>query len=100
MTLYIGNLSHKASEEEVANLFSTQGPVASVKIIKDQLTGRSRGFAFVDMEDDDSANKAIEAINETEFLGRTIYVSIARPKAENTRPQGGGDYSRNKGNRY
>lgn len=91
MTIYVGNLNHKASEQEVNDLFSNYGQVESVKIIKDKFTQRSKGFAFVDMNDESEAKAAITALNETEFLTRKIYVSEARPKTETPNRGGGND---------
>jgi RNA recognition motif-containing protein len=81
MTIYVGNLSYQAGEQELTQLFSEYGEVTSVKIVKDMATGRPRGFAFVEMSDEDSADRAIEDLHETEFLQRTLIVNKARPKA-------------------
>jgi len=83
--LYVGNLSFKASEEEINSLFSAQGSVKDVFIIKDKYTDRSKGFAFVTMETSESAQSAIEQLNNFEFLGRNLVVNEARPREE--RPQ-------------
>lgn len=91
MTIYVGNLNHRASEQEVNELFSAYGPVKSVKIITDKFTQRSKGFAFVEMENTADAATAIQALNETEFLTRTVYVSEARPKTEDSSSRGGGN---------
>lgn len=95
MTIYVGNLSYQASEQDLSNLFSPYGEVSSVKIVKDMETGRSRGFAFVEMEDESSVERAIEELHETEFLDRTLIVNKARPKSNN----GGGGFNRG-GGRY
>jgi RNA recognition motif-containing protein len=79
MTIYVGNLSHKASEQELTELFAQYGEVKSAKIIQDNYTGQSRGFAFVEM-DDAAAQEAMSALNETEFMTRTIIVNEAKPK--------------------
>jgi RNA recognition motif-containing protein len=97
MTIYVGNLSYQASEQDLSNLFSPYGEVSSVKIVKDMETGRSRGFAFVEMEDDSSVDRAIEELHETEFLDRTLIVNKARPKSNNG---GGGGFNRGGGGRY
>jgi len=86
MKLYVGNMSFDTTEDGLQGLFSNYGEVVEVAIITDRETGRPRGFAFITMADDDSGRKAIEAINESEFEGRTLVVNEARPKA----PRGGG----------
>jgi RNA recognition motif-containing protein len=96
MTIYVGNLSHQAKDQEVQDLFSEYGEVRSVNIIKDKMTGRSRGFAFVEMADDSAAHEAIEALHETEFLSRTIVVNEARPRT-NDRPRGNFNRDRREG---
>jgi RNA recognition motif-containing protein len=84
--LYVGNLPFTATEEEVSAMYSEFGAVNSVKIIKDKETGRSRGFCFVEMEDD-AALKAIEGTNGKDYSGRSLRVNEAREKTEG----GGGD---------
>lgn len=78
--LYIGNLSFKARDEELKELFSAHGEVLSAKIITDRDSGRSRGFAFVEMADGDQANAAIEALNGQDHLGRALRVSEAKER--------------------
>jgi RNA recognition motif-containing protein len=80
MTIYVGNLSYQAREEDLSDLFSSFGEVSSVKIVKDRDTGRSRGFAFVDMEDESTADQAVSQLHETEFLQRTLIVNKARQR--------------------
>jgi RNA recognition motif-containing protein len=82
VNLYVGNLSYNATEDELRSLFEPHGTVERVSVTTDRMTGRSRGFAFVEMEDEAGANAAIEALNETEFQGRNLMVNIARPKGE------------------
>ncbi|MFZ2656895.1 MAG: RNA-binding protein [Victivallales bacterium] len=79
--LYVGNLPFTATEEEVRAMYSEFGTVNSVKIIKDKETGRSRGFCFVEM-DDDAALKAIDGTNGKDFSGRSLRVNEAREKTE------------------
>ena len=86
--IYVGNLSFDSSEDQVRSLFEPYGAVDKVSIITDRDTGQPRGFAFVEMADDDAANKAIEALNGTSLGGRNLNVNEARPKVE--RPRGGG----------
>jgi RNA recognition motif-containing protein len=80
MTIYVGNLSFRASEEQLTDLFSQFGEVSSAKIITDKFTGRSKGFAFIEMSDDSAAQRAIDALNEKEFQQRNLKVNQARPK--------------------
>lgn len=79
MTIYVGNVAYKATEEDLRTLFEQYGEVSSVKIIRNPKTGRSKGFAFVEMPDDASASEAIKKINGTEFLGRSLKVDKANP---------------------
>jgi RNA recognition motif-containing protein len=83
--LFVGNLSFSTEESTLQDLFSQAGPVESVRVMRDQATGRSRGFGFVEMATDDGARAAIEKFNETEIDGRRVAVNEARPPA-----QGGG----------
>lgn len=87
--LYVGNLPFSATEEDLENLFSQSGTVTSANIVTDRDTGRSRGFAFVEMESTEAANAAIEALNGTDFNGRSLTVNEAKPK-ESRGPRGGG----------
>ena len=87
--LYVGGLPYSATQEEFTDLFSAHGTVASANIISDKFTGQSRGFGFVEMSSEDEAKAAIEALNSTEFGGRTLTVNEARPQAPRT---GGGGY--------
>ena len=79
-SIYVGNLPWSATEEELRDLFGQFGGVTSVKLVSDRDTGRPRGFAFGEMEDADAA-KAIEALEGTEFGGRTLRVNEAKPRA-------------------
>ncbi len=83
MKLYVGNLSYQATEQELTDLFSAYGEITSVNIIKDKFTGRAKGFAFVEMSDDSSANNAIQSLNETEFKQRKMIVNEAKPRENN-----------------
>ncbi len=96
--LYVGNLSFSATEDSVKTLFSQYGEVVSVKIITDAMSGRSRGFGFVEME---NADDAIAALNNQQFEGRTLTVNIAREKTEGGRSggSGGGGYRGGRDNR-
>ncbi len=84
-TVYVGNISYRATEEDLEALFAPFGEVESVKIITDRETGRSRGFGFVDMADDAAAREAIEALSGREHLGRRLVVNEARPRERRPR---------------
>ncbi len=90
MNIYVGNLSFKATEDDLRQVFSAYGQVASVAIIKDQVTSRSRGFAFVEMPTASEANAAIAGLNGKELQGRVLTINEARPRAERP-PRAGGD---------
>ena len=79
--LFVGGIAWKATDQDLQELFSAHGEVVSANIVQDRETGRSRGFGFVEMADDAQAQAAIEALNESEFMGRNIVVNVARPKA-------------------
>jgi RNA recognition motif-containing protein len=91
MTIYIGNLSYKATEEDLKSVFEDYGAVKRVVLPSDRETGRMRGFAFVEMSDDASEDKAIESLDGADWMGRTLKVNKARPKDEG----GGGGGFRN-----
>jgi RNA recognition motif-containing protein len=86
--LYVGNLSYSTTEDDLRTLFSQAGNVKSVSVIKDRDTGRSKGFAFVEMAGDDDAQKAISQFNGQSFQDRSLKVNVARPRED--RPRGGG----------
>ena len=85
--LYVGNLNYNASEEDIKQLFAKYGGVSSVTIIRDSYSGQSKGFGFVEMSSSDEAEKALEQ-NGSDFMGRNITVSEARP--QEPRRSGGG----------
>jgi RNA recognition motif-containing protein len=85
MKIYVGNLSYRTTEEEIEQLFADFGDVKSVQIIKDKMSGRSKGFGFVEMEDDAEAKEAIEALHETDFAERNLVVNEARPMNPDSR---------------
>ncbi len=93
VNIYVGNLSFTATDEEVRGAFEQFGEVASVNVIMDRETGRSRGFAFVEMADPEVAKEAIEQINGTQIAGRNVTVNEARPRAPRGGGGGGGGYS-------
>lgn len=88
MNIYVGNLSFDATENDLESSFGEYGEVTSVKVIKDRDTGRSRGFAFVEMRDSSDAQDAIAGLNLKEIAGRSITVNEARPRED--RRSGGG----------
>ena len=80
MNMYVSNLSFQVTEDNLRQLFGAFGEVSSVKVITDRETGRSRGFAFVEMSSDEEANKAMAALNNKQVEGRAISVTVAREK--------------------
>ena len=82
MNLYIGNLSYNVTDEELKDLFAEFGEVSSANIIKDKISGRSKGFGFVEMPDNSEADKAIKALNGNDFKGRDIKVNQAKPRGD------------------
>jgi RNA recognition motif-containing protein len=89
-SIYVGNLSFDATEEDIRQAFAAYGAVSAVNIIMDRETGRPRGFAFVDMPDGAEAKEAIEKVNLSEIAGRSVSVNEARPKTDRPRRGGGG----------
>lgn len=87
--LYVGGLAYSVTEQELEALFAELGKVVSVAVIKDRDSGQSKGFGFVEMEDDAAAEKAIKDLNGKEVSGRSIMVNEARPQ-EDRRSGGGG----------
>ena len=88
--LYVGNLPYEISETDLQALFAQAGSVESVTVMRDQMTGRARGFGFVEMSTDQEAQKAIAELNETQLGGRRLTVNEARPKPERSGGFGGG----------
>ena len=82
MNIYVGNLSWSMTDDDLMNLFTEHGSVTSAKILKDKMNGRSKGFGFVEMEDDEAAKAAIAALNETEVQGRKLIVNESQPRQE------------------
>ena len=97
--IFVGNLSFNTAEDELRQLFETYGQVDRVSILTDRETGRSRGFAFVEMANNEEGEKAIAGLNGKEVGGRTINVNEARPKAERPGGGGGGGGGRDRGRR-
>jgi hypothetical protein len=84
MNIYVGNLSWQMTDEDLRTLFEQYGSVTSAKIVKDKVSGRSKGFGFVEMPEDSEAQNALSSLYESEVMGRKIIVNEAQPK-----PQGG-----------
>jgi cold-inducible RNA-binding protein len=88
LNLYVGNLPYSMNDQELNELFSQVGDVQSARVMSDRETGRSRGFGFVEMADDDAGHQAIEKLNGQDIDGRALVVNEARPREE--RPRSGG----------
>jgi RNA recognition motif-containing protein len=89
MKLYVGNLSFETTENDLQDLFEQHGQVGEVRLMMDRMTGKSRGFAFITMNDDEQAKAAMTALNGHELNGRALNVNEARPREERPRPYGG-----------
>jgi RNA recognition motif-containing protein len=90
MNIYVGNLSWQMTDEDLRTLFEQYGSVTSAKIVKDKVSGRSKGFGFVEMPDDTEAQNALSSLYDSEVLGRKIIVNEAQPKPQNGGGGGGG----------
>ena len=98
--LYVGNLSYEVDSSALQDMFAAHGTVNSAEVISDRMTGRSKGFGFVEMENDAEAQKAIDALNGAEFNGRPLTVNEARPREERSGGGGGrGGYGSGGGGR-
>lgn len=96
-SLFVGNLSFQTTESDLKALFGALGQVGRIHIAMDRETGRARGFAFVEMPDDQEAGKAIAALDGKDFGGRNLKVNEARPKAERSSYRSGGGGARGRG---
>lgn len=92
--LYVGNLSYSTTDGDLTSLFSQFGSVQSAQVITDRDSGRSKGFAFVEMDSSESCSKAVDELDGQDFDGRTIRVNIARPREDRGNQRGG--FSRNR----
>jgi RNA recognition motif-containing protein len=97
--LYVGNLPFQTTEDELQTMFAQAGPVESVRVMRDQATGRARGFAFVEMGTDEAAEAAISQFDKAELGGRALAVNEARPQAPRSFEGGGGGGGRGGGRR-
>ncbi|HZK62838.1 MAG: RNA-binding protein [Puia sp.] len=97
MNIYVSNLSFNVTDEDLNEYFAEYGEVSSAKVILDKFTQKSRGFAFVEMSDEEAAKKAIQELDGASVDGRTINVSVAKPREERT-GGGGGNKSGGGGN--
>ena len=88
--LYVGNLPYETTESDLQTLFATAGQVSTVNIVRDRATGQARGFAFVEMSDEDGARKAITELDQHQLGGRSLTVNEAKPMAP--RSNGGGGF--------
>lgn len=95
MDIYVGNLSYDTTEESLKQYFEQYGPVDRANIIKDKFSGKSKGFAFVTMNDVNAANKAVAEMNGKEIDGRRLVVNPARPREPRAEGGGGGGGRRN-----
>ena len=91
--LFVGNLSHSLTENDLQDLFAAHGPVTEVNLMQDRTTGKPRGFGFVTMATPEGAQAAIQALNGKDVQGRALTVNEARPREERTGGGGGGGYS-------
>lgn len=101
MNIFIAGLSFKVNDADLASLFEEYGEITSAKVVIDRQTGRSKGYGFVEMDDNEAAEKAIAELNDAEYDGRKISVSEARPREERPRRdfggnRGGGGFNRNR----
>ncbi len=90
MNIYVGNMSYDVDENDLREAFEAYGTVDSANIIKDKYSGKSKGFGFVEMTDDEAAQAAIDALNETDLKGRPIKVNKAKPRTDRRDSRGGG----------
>jgi len=97
MNIFVAKLDYNTQEDTLREAFEEFGAVSSAKIIMDKFTGRSKGFGFVEMDNDDEAREAIDALNDSDLDGRTIVVKKARPREDNRSRGGGGGGGYNRG---
>ena len=88
MNIFVAGLSYQITDADLRELFEEYGEVSSAKIITDRETRRSKGYGFVEMPNEEDGQRAIEELNDAEYYGRTLSVSLARPRPEGDRPRG------------
>ena len=94
MTIYVGNLSYRATEEDLSGVFTEYGPVKRIVLPTDRETGRMRGFAFVEMTEDGQEDAAITQLDGAEWMGRQLRVNKAKPREETAQRGGGSSFTR------
>jgi RNA recognition motif-containing protein len=92
MNIFVGNLNYNLTQEDLEGIFEEYGELSSVKLITDKFTGKSKGFGFVEMANDEEAKKAIEELNGAELEGRTMVVNESVDKPRDNRRSGGGGF--------
>ncbi|MBW7913555.1 MAG: RNA-binding protein [Taibaiella sp.] len=100
MKIYVGNMSYETTEASLFKTFSKHGTVLNTRVMTDKFTGRTRGFGFVEMENDQEGLKAIEQLNDTMLDERNIIVNEARPRVENSDGDRNSGYNKRNNNRY
>ena len=100
MKIYVGNMSYETTEASLLKRFSKHGTVLNTKVMTDKFTGRTRGFGFVEMENDQEGLTAIEQLNDTMLDERNIIVNEARPRVENSYGDRNSGYNKRNNNRY
>ncbi len=99
MDIYVGNLAYATNDDTLRTAFSQYGEVASARVVSDRMTGRSKGFGFVEMPDREQAQAAIDGLNGTDLDGRTLRVNESQPKPQEDRRGGGGFRGGDRGGR-
>ena len=90
MDIYVGNLPYAAADADLQQLFETYGRVTSARVVMDKMSGRSKGFGFIEMPDQAEAEKAIQGTNGSDFMGRALRVNESQPRPRSDGPGGGG----------
>ncbi|MBN1990394.1 MAG: RNA-binding protein [Bacteroidales bacterium] len=90
MNIFISNLSFRIDDNDLKQVFEEYGEVLSARVVTDKMSGKSRGFGFVEMKNDNEGQAAIDELNQAEYDGRVISVSVAKPKTDKPRTGGGG----------